>query len=231
MDSLPEAFANLGKGLKYLHNAILETKALAKELASGNLSCSLPPPENNIAAPLKSLHMSLKHLTWQTQQVAKGDYSQRVDFMGNFSVAFNYMITQLKQRRKINLDEKTKLETYVRLILENCSNPLLVFDGHGKLVFVSNSWFKYCRLFTEDSIQGRQIYEIFHPVVSEESLNEIKHSYNAAFADKQTYEIEQDIDFGFHETCGHFNIQYTPMLDLEGNADGMMVFLFDLRKR
>lgn len=40
--------------------------------------------EEFLASQLKNLQASLKHLTWQTQQIAKGDFSQKVDFMGDF---------------------------------------------------------------------------------------------------------------------------------------------------
>ena len=45
----------------------------------------------------KSLQASLRHLTWKTQKIAAGDFSQRVDFMGDFSTAFNSMTQQLQQ--------------------------------------------------------------------------------------------------------------------------------------
>ena len=45
---------------------------------------------------LKALHSNLRHLTWKTQQIAAGDLEQRVDFMGDFSTAFNSMTQQLK---------------------------------------------------------------------------------------------------------------------------------------
>jgi len=77
-----------------------EVKTFAYDLSRGNLNCNLPPCENEITAPLKSLHASLKHLTWQTQQIAKGDYSQRAAFMGDFSEAFNTMVEQLSERQK-----------------------------------------------------------------------------------------------------------------------------------
>jgi signal transduction histidine kinase/DNA-binding response OmpR family regulator len=52
------------------------------------------------------LHASLRHLTWTTQQIAKGDFSHEVDFMGEFSVAFNSMTQQLRdaftERKKTN---------------------------------------------------------------------------------------------------------------------------------
>jgi adenylate cyclase len=44
----------------------------------------------------KALLSNLRHLTYKTQQIAGGDLEQRVDFMGDFSVAFNRMTQQLK---------------------------------------------------------------------------------------------------------------------------------------
>jgi hypothetical protein len=70
------------------------------ELADGNLSASVPGRHNYYAGPIKDLYYKLKHLTWQAEEVAKGDYSQRVDFLGSFSDSFNYMITELDKREK-----------------------------------------------------------------------------------------------------------------------------------
>lgn len=49
------------------------------------------------AHALKDLQTSLRHLTWQTSQIAKGDFSQKVDFMGEFSESFNGMVRDLDQ--------------------------------------------------------------------------------------------------------------------------------------
>ncbi len=51
------------------------------------------------AGGLKALQGGLRHLTWQAQEVARGDFSQRVDFMGEFSVAFNQMVESLAESR------------------------------------------------------------------------------------------------------------------------------------
>ena len=64
-------------------------------LASGDLSATLPRGGLQVTHSLKSLQANLRHLTWKTQQIASGDFSQRVDFMGEFSAAFNSMVGQL----------------------------------------------------------------------------------------------------------------------------------------
>jgi phosphoserine phosphatase RsbU/P len=60
-----------------------------------------PPSRNFLISPFKQLHSNLRHLTWQTKQVAKGDLSQHVDFLGEFSDAFNSMIASLQEKRRV----------------------------------------------------------------------------------------------------------------------------------
>ncbi len=76
-----------------------------------------PPKGNQFVSSFKQLHSDLLHLTWQSQQIAAGDYTQKVSFMGDFSVAFNQMIDSLRQKqiienelfeREQRLQEKTE---------------------------------------------------------------------------------------------------------------------------
>jgi len=98
-DKLDEDFVMFGKGLVYFANCVNEYLEFADSMARGDLGSKVPPPENELAAPLKTIHANLKHLTWQSQQVAKGDYKQRVDYMGEFADAFNTMVEQLADRQ------------------------------------------------------------------------------------------------------------------------------------
>ncbi len=75
-------------------------------LARGDLSVEAPKGKMSILQSLKNLQASLRHLTWATQQIARGDFSHEIDFMGEFSAAFNSMTQQLKdsfaERKKAN---------------------------------------------------------------------------------------------------------------------------------
>lgn len=59
---------------------------------------------------LKNLQATLRHLTWQTGQIAKGDFSQRVEFLGEFSHSFNWMVEQLEASRQRILGQNRELE-------------------------------------------------------------------------------------------------------------------------
>lgn len=88
-------------------HTLSEIRYLVFALAKGELSYDIQA-KGALAGALKTLQANLRHLTWQTQQVARGDFTQRVEFMGEFSAAFNEMITQLDtmaQELQIQQDE------------------------------------------------------------------------------------------------------------------------------
>jgi len=120
---LPDGYEELGRGMQFLAECVSETRAFAKFLAKGELYCPLPSIDNEIAAPLKALHSTLQHLTWQTQQVAKGDYCQHVDYLGEFATAFNTMTKQLEQRHAALKQEIVRSRQKTRALEQ--SNDLL----------------------------------------------------------------------------------------------------------
>lgn len=75
-------------------------RRLAISLANGDLSFEAPARQH-LLDPLKHLQAHLRHLTWQTQQIAAGDLEQGIDFLGEFSISFNQMIEGLREKRAI----------------------------------------------------------------------------------------------------------------------------------
>ena len=137
LGSLPEDFQDFGSGLKYFVDCVMETKTLAQALSKGNLNSEAPSAHNEIASPLKSLQASLRHLTWQTQQIAKGYYHQRVDFMGDFSKAFNVMAQQLDERRKYDNQEKQELNEANKTKTESLNTLESILDGLEAMIYVT----------------------------------------------------------------------------------------------
>jgi len=66
--------------------------------------------DNFLASPFKELHSHLLHLTWQAKQIATGDYSQRVDFLGEFAEAVNAMVLSLDSKEKALKNKIKELE-------------------------------------------------------------------------------------------------------------------------
>ena len=98
---LPEDYPDneIKQALGYINEFIKEYNSSTDwiyNLSRGDLSFEAPKGKLLILQSLKSLQASLRHLTWATQQIATGDFSHEVDFMGDFSAAFNSMTQQLK---------------------------------------------------------------------------------------------------------------------------------------
>ena len=67
-----------------------------EQVAQGELDTRHLLGRMSVVQSFKALRSNLRHLTWKTQQIADGDLDQKVDFMGDFSTAFNKMTQQLK---------------------------------------------------------------------------------------------------------------------------------------
>jgi hypothetical protein len=109
-DTLPTELEDDLRALCAAASALTRTFQEARDFISALSKGALevdPPPRNFLISPFKQLHANLRHLTWQTQQVAKGDLSQRVDFLGEFSDAFNSMIASLQEKRRMEDELRT----------------------------------------------------------------------------------------------------------------------------
>jgi diguanylate cyclase (GGDEF)-like protein len=58
---------------------------------------------------MKELQANLRHLTWFAKRLAMGDYSQRIDFMGDFSEYFNRMSSDFYEALKSLRDSESNL--------------------------------------------------------------------------------------------------------------------------
>ena len=143
LDNLEEMLADKAGNNEFILNLrkfIIQYQGGAHFLnavSNGNLDI-LPPAdpkhENYVISLYKQLHSNLNHLTWQTQQIARGDLKQKVSFLGEFSIAFNKMIealrekklmedkiiTQNEQLQKLNVEK----DKFFSIIAHDLRNPL-----------------------------------------------------------------------------------------------------------
>jgi len=120
-----------------------EIKNSIVPLAKGNLDVQIPK-NNFLASPFKQLHSSLSHLTFQTQQIAKGDFNQRVDFMGDFSQAFNTMTNALNESQDQLLFEIEKFKqlaelknNYLNIMAHDIRTPIGAVLGFSDILLES----------------------------------------------------------------------------------------------
>jgi PAS domain S-box-containing protein len=92
---IPDCFASVDS-VQTLYARLLSLREILFAASNGDLSKQVSL-RGYIGGALKTLQANLKHMTWQTKMVASGDFTQRVEFMGEFSHSFNAMVVQLDQ--------------------------------------------------------------------------------------------------------------------------------------
>jgi diguanylate cyclase (GGDEF)-like protein len=102
-----DSFASIDS-FQTLYADLLSLRDLLYATSNGDLSGQVPF-EGYIGSALKTLQANLRHITWQTKRVASGDFTQRIEFMGEFSQSFNAMVRQLDQTLKELARKETRL--------------------------------------------------------------------------------------------------------------------------
>jgi signal transduction histidine kinase len=88
---------------------IAATREFARAMAKGDLSGDLAV-KGQMAGCLKALQSNLRHLSWQAGQIASGDLTQRIEFMGEFSDSFNAMVGHLAEDRILRAQREEELK-------------------------------------------------------------------------------------------------------------------------
>ncbi|HIJ94899.1 MAG TPA: SpoIIE family protein phosphatase [Desulfuromonadales bacterium] len=121
----PSALLADVEGFEPLYATLLEVRTAIMAFSAGDLSYRIQK-KGYVPGSIKALQGSLHHLTWQTRMIASGDFSQRVDFMGDFSESFNSMVKQLDESMHKLTAANAQLEESQRRILEglNCARVI-----------------------------------------------------------------------------------------------------------
>lgn len=191
--SVPELKNGLDQDtvLLELHAQILAIRNILYAFSTGDLSPDIKI-RGFLAGSLKALQAHLRHMTWQVQQVENGDFSQRIDFLGDFSVAFNNMVLKLDE----TLSDLRKKEEALLELTENLQTEVNLRSSAMEALQESEARFKY--LASHDPLTGSLNRRSF----LDRAANELKLSFqrgelcSIAVMDVDHFKL-------FNDTYGH----------------------------
>jgi diguanylate cyclase (GGDEF)-like protein len=178
-------------GFREIHNDLKAIREILYAFAEGDLSPGIPI-RGIIPGCLKTLQAHLRHMIWQVQMVEQGDFSQHIQFMGEFSTAFNSMVNQMD----ITLKELRAKEADLRTLAESLRKEINLRNTAVEALQESESRFKY--LASHDPLTGAMNRRSF----MERADFELK---SALFRKIPCGIVMMDIDHfkEFNDTWGH----------------------------
>ncbi|MCB2227354.1 MAG: GGDEF domain-containing protein [Desulfarculaceae bacterium] len=163
--SLPADLARVPLAVK-LYEQCLELRRFSMGLFNGELDQQLKS-KGFVAGAFKGLQANLRHLSWQTQVIASGDFSQRVDFMGEFSRSFNSMVKQLDHSLKLLQEKEAALVQEIQE-RKNTEEALRASEE------------RYRQLATTDSLTGLYNRRHFFHLAEREMARAMRYSHPLA---------------------------------------------------
>ncbi|WKY47381.1 diguanylate cyclase [Eubacteriaceae bacterium ES3] len=124
-----------------LVNTINHLRKAAADLSYGNLSAPIEGP-GYIMDCLKNLQSSLKTLSHTAEQLAEGDFTQHIEYFGDFGAAFNTMTDKLKAVIDDLTETQARLqksEARHRLLADHADDVIWTMDLNGRFTYVSPS--------------------------------------------------------------------------------------------
>jgi len=183
---LPEEYAE-NPLIVQIHDELKSIREILRAFSSGDFSPAITV-RGIIPGCLKSLQANLRHLIWQVQMVEKGDFSQEVNFMGEFSDAFNSMVRIFS----LSLSKQQKEGETLTIINDKLRKEI----EHMETLKKSEAHFKF--LASHDPLTGTLNRRAFIEMATVELAN-------AAYLHVPCCLAMMDIDHfkSFNDTYGH----------------------------
>ena len=148
-----------------------DAMSFVDEVCKGQLETE-PPASNQLMPSFKQLHSQLRTLVWQTQRLAAGDLNQQVDFMGDFSTAFNTLIQVLRERHSLQ-EELFRSEEFFKTLVRISPDGITVIDLNGIQKFVSETGLKMFGFDESVELEGKKYIERVTPEYVEKAQQKI----------------------------------------------------------
>ena len=190
--AMPKDLEN-NKKIKKIYDYMVVLRELVASYAKGEFSADREL-KGYIGGSLKALQGNLRHLSWQVEMVAAGDFSQRVEFMGEFAIAFNSMVVRLHR----SLEDLRQHEELLTSFTESLKEEIAVRIKAEEALRISEE--RYRTLSAQDPLTGQyNRRHFFNLAISE--FSRLKRNNGTLTL------CMMDVDHfkNFNDTYGHLN--------------------------
>ncbi|GHV05603.1 hypothetical protein FACS189485_12830 [Spirochaetia bacterium] len=130
--------------------------------------------------------------------------------------------------KNMETTEQFKQQKYLRLLLENSSDIIILFDKAENFVYCTDSFLKKAGIPRFDQIDGRYYREVFDKFSDDQFGDRIQGNFRASIKEQKPAMLEETLDIGGDGHKRRYSLHFTPLRDEQGHAEGAVLLIHDI---
>jgi signal transduction histidine kinase/CheY-like chemotaxis protein len=126
--------------------------------------------------------------------------------------------------------EQMKQEKYMRLLLENSPDMILILNPEDRFVYCTNAFLREANIGNFGLISGHFYREVFDKFANPEWGTMLFELFHTAIEERKSLTLQERIDIRATGTPRRYVIHFTPMVNDQGGREGAMIMLHDVEE-
>jgi PAS domain S-box-containing protein len=126
------------------------------------------------------------------------------------------------------INEKTRQEEYFSLLLENTQEIMLLLDQKLHFIYCSKTFLRQTGISGFEMISDQKFEKVFAATMDKTSLEYLTDLLLRSIKERRSFVENQVMDIGMKGNPRHYTILLIPMVDTEGDTQGMLVLFQDM---
>ncbi|MDR3145123.1 MAG: response regulator [Treponema sp.] len=179
--------------------------------------------DNDLEARIKELEDKNKQLEREYRSLVRQHEMDK----GTIERSTIYMSSKDRYLAAV-INEKAKQEKYFNLLLENTQEILILLDQKLHVTYCSKTFLRQADIAAFESINDREFREVFSRIADAASLEFLTDLLYRSIEERRAFAENHVMDIGMKDNPRHYAIFLSPMVNLEGDTQGMLVLFQDM---
>ncbi|MDR2305573.1 MAG: response regulator [Treponema sp.] len=126
------------------------------------------------------------------------------------------------------INEKAKQEEYFSLLLENTQEIMLLLDQKLNFIYCSKTFLRQAGISNSEMINDQEFQEVFSRIADKASFESLTELLHRSIRERRSHIENQIMDIGMKGNPRYYTILLIPMVNAEGDTQGMLVLFQDM---
>ncbi|MDR0641774.1 MAG: response regulator [Treponema sp.] len=130
----------------------------------------------------------------------------------------------------LRTSEQMKQEKYMRLLLENSPDMIIILNPEGRFVYCTNAFLREANIEHFGLINGRSYRDVFDKFANPEWGAMLYELFGSAIAERKSLTLWERVDIRSDGSPRRYVIHFTPMVNENGGGEGAMLMFHDVEE-